>query len=161
MNYQATPDGHIIGPSGNLLTEHTDKWGYKTVKLGKARRFVHRLVLMYFSPIEASDQYQVNHKNEDKTDNRPENLEWCTNDYNQHYGTKVARMVESRSQAVIAYDESGKEFGRFKSVTEAARLHGWCQSNIWAALNGKRARAYGLRWERTHRGHAISPAGAA
>ena len=156
MKYQATTEGHIIGPSGNLLTELTDKWGYKTVKLGGARRFVHRLVLMYFSPVDGCERLQVNHKNEVKTDNRPENLEWCTNGYNQRYGTRIERIVAVRNQPVIAYDDKGNEFGRFKSATEAAKTHGWCQSNIWAALNGERATAYGLRWEKAPRGRQIS-----
>lgn len=59
-----------------------DRNGYYIVRFslnGKSHIFsVHRLVLMIFNPIENYENLQVDHLNTIKTDNRLENLHWCT-----------------------------------------------------------------------------------
>ena len=72
--------------------------GYKTVALtkdGKTKTmFVHRIVAEAF--IENKDELPtVNHKDEDKTNNFVENLEWCTNEYNLKHGTARKRQAKS------------------------------------------------------------------
>lgn len=150
--YMASADGHIYGPSGKELNTHMDKWGYLTVGLRfpksrkKVCRFVHRLVALAFLPCDHPEKYQINHKNECKTDNSVGNLEWCDENYNQHYGTKRERQIMTHSIPVLRLSDTGEVIGRYESATVAARQLGLCQSNIWAALNGKRKFAYGSRW---------------
>ena len=73
------------------------KTGYMTVNWienGKHKSYtVHRLVAIMFLP-NTDNLRCVNHKNEDKTDNRVENLEWCTHKYNSNYGTIKSRLRE-------------------------------------------------------------------
>lgn len=52
--------------------------GYHKVTLGKTRCKVHRLVMEAFNGAPSDDRINVNHINGIKSDNRPENLEWCT-----------------------------------------------------------------------------------
>lgn len=72
--------------------------GYKTVTLtkdGKSRTcFVHRIVAEAF--IDNSNELpMVNHKDEDKTNNFVENLEWCTASYNRTYGKAVEKHAKT------------------------------------------------------------------
>lgn len=90
------PNGNIHYWKEKILTNRHDKNGYEYVGLykeGKSTNFkVHRLVMEAFVP-NPDNLPQVNHRNEDKTANYPDNLEWCTQQYNMNYGTLRSRSV--------------------------------------------------------------------
>ena len=73
--------------------------GYFMVKLRKdgiqKMCLIHRLVAQSFiaNPLNLP---QVNHKDEDKTNNNVDNLEWCTAKYNSNYGTAIERMINTK-----------------------------------------------------------------
>lgn len=80
---------------GRILTPfYEEKKGYYQVSLSKdgknKKHRVHRLVASAFldNPHNYTD---VNHKDEVKTNNNVDNLEWCTRKYNNNYGTKPER----------------------------------------------------------------------
>jgi hypothetical protein len=71
--------------------------GYKIVSLtkdGKTKNlYVHRLVAEAF--VQNEDELpMVNHKDEDKTNNFAENLEWCNASYNRTYGKAVEKQAK-------------------------------------------------------------------
>lgn len=73
--------------AGDFISVHTSNSGYLHVNLRtsydeRTAAGVHRLILMAFRPEGYSAELQVNHKNGVKTDNRLENLEWCTHRQN-------------------------------------------------------------------------------
>ena len=70
---------------------------------------VHRLVADAFLD-KKNGCTDVNHKNEIKTDNRAENLEWCTKAYNNRYGTHTIRSAKSQGKPVIGVFENGYRF---------------------------------------------------
>ena len=73
--------------------------GYRKVvlcsKIGKKSHYIHRLVAEAFLP-NPNNYTDVNHKDEDKTNNRLENVEWCSRLYNCNYGTRNERVSEKR-----------------------------------------------------------------
>jgi len=96
-----------------------DKDGYVQVGLslnGKVKtKRVHFLVAKAFIP-NPNNYNCLNHINEVKTDNRVENLEWCSIAYNNAYG--------SRSKAVNQYDLDGNFIKQWKNAVEATKALG-------------------------------------
>lgn len=81
---------------GAVLKQTNHSKGYKTVSLTKngktTQEYVHRIVASAFIP-NPDNLPAVNHKDEDKTNNFVENLEWCTISYNNAYGTKTQKQA--------------------------------------------------------------------
>lgn len=81
--------------NGKYLKSMIDKCGYLHVNLYKDKLKtvkVHRLVAEAFIP-NPDNLPCVNHKDEDKTNNQVDNLEWCTHAYNNSYGTHIERVA--------------------------------------------------------------------
>lgn len=86
--------------TGKVLKPKLGKrWGYYTINLCKDKKrstkTIHRLVALAWIPRVDGDKDQINHINEIKTDNRVENLEWCTVEYNNAYGTHNERSYNA------------------------------------------------------------------
>lgn len=81
--------------------------GYKVVPLCKngkeCQKKIHRLVAEAF--IENPNNLPIiNHKDENKSNNVVENLEWCNSKYNSNYGTCIERRVKASSRPLYQID---------------------------------------------------------
>ena len=128
-----------------VLKTRPDKYGYEKVDLrygGKLHSTtVGRLVAEKYIP-NPKNLPQVNHKNENPMDNRVENLEWCTPQYNSSYGTRTERSAMSRSIPIIAVDRHGNK-KYFPSASQAARELSLKQGNISACVRGNQRQSGG------------------
>ena len=79
---------------GRVLSPGMKPEGYLVVRLQRRTFYIHRLVTEAFIP-NPDNLPEVNHKDEDKTNNRVENLEWCNHKYNMNYGTRNIRAKET------------------------------------------------------------------
>ena len=186
--FQASNEGRIKRTETEIITQNgvkrrckekiykdwIDSDGYARVCL--PTRFhktalVHRLIAETWIPIPdelkgliGTQNLQINHKDEDKANNRVENLEWCNAKYNSNYGTRNERMrnklkgripsdatikasIEAKSKQVYQYTKDGDLIGIYKSVVEASKkVNGVYSTNICHCCNGKLKKTGGYIW---------------
>lgn len=102
---------------GRILKLCADKYGYLNVGLSlgnKEKKYkVHRLVAEAFLP-NPDNLPQVNHLDEDKTNNRVDNLEMCTAKYNSNYGSRKDRVrdtaIKNGSWSGLSKEEWRKKY---------------------------------------------------
>lgn len=138
--------GHF--QKGKLLVGGIDSYGYKKVGLcknGKVKTItVHRLVAETFIP-NPDNLPCINHKDEDKNNNTVWNLEWCTVEYNDNYGTRNEKIAKTKSIPVLQI-KNGIVVKEWESAKEAGKVIGVFEQNIAKCLKGKKNTAYGYEW---------------
>lgn len=99
-------------------------------KDGKTYNFlIHRLMCMNFIP-NPNSLPQVNHIDYNRSNNRLDNLEWCTSRYNNEYSGTFEKGTESTRKKVIQSTKSGEIINSFESSVAAGRETGLNSSSI-------------------------------
>lgn len=151
--YQVSIDGDVksldrwANGKEKILKSKIGSSGYLLVGLrkdGKSKSFlVHRLVAQAWIP-NPDNLPCVNHKDENPSNNRVENLEWCTYEYNLNYGTAQQRRAEKQSKAVVGIKpDTGEVVAEFPSAAEAGR-NGY--QDVSRCCLGKSKTCKGLIW---------------
>lgn len=126
---------------------------HNSKKDGSKKFLVHRLVAEAFLP-NLQNLPCVNHKDEDKTNNCVDNLEWCTFEYNNAYGTarfksQHTRLKNGLMKKVSKYALNGTYICTYRSISEAAKANNVRKTSISNACIGKTIRVgeFGYRFE--------------
>ena len=143
--YAITRDGKVWSYKRNKFLKPILENGYHKVNLckdGKYKAFrIHRLVAEAFIP-NPKGLPQVNHKDENKSNNCVENLEWCDAKYNMNYGTRTKRAAEKLSKPVYC-----EELDRvFDGARQAGRELGLDPSSILKCCKGRYKTAGEYHW---------------
>lgn len=102
---------------------------------------IHRFVSECFLP-NPKKLPEVNHKDENKTNNCVDNLEWCDRSYNVHYGTGIEKI----SKKVYQYAKNGALVKEWKSIHEIERQLGYFIQGISSCCNGELKSYKGFYW---------------
>ena len=142
--YMVDTEGNVFRVTKNglkLLKKNKTEKGYlyvDLIKFGERKhKKIHRLVLEAFLPNENSDKLTVNHKDEDKTNNRLENLEWLSLADNIRY---------SQAKPIVQLDKNYNLIGVYESSRIAQEKTGCDQSSIIKCIKGKAKTCGGYKW---------------
>lgn len=106
---------------------------------------VHRIIAETFIPNPLNLPI-INHKNENKHDNRISNLEWCSVRYNLRYGTTQHRRAVKIGSKVRQYSADGKYIRTYVTLRAAARILKLPLSGIFqSTITGKQYKGYYFR----------------
>lgn len=149
-NYDVTTTGEVINNStGKALKPSKVGIGYLQVILCKNCRpkhfYIHRLVAEAFIP-NPDNLPCVNHKDENPSNNSVDNLEWCTYEYNNNYGTHNERVAKTKSKPILQLRKDGSLVRIWLSSREVQRQLHYSSGNINQCCLGKRYSANGFKW---------------
>ena len=150
--YQVSTLWHIFSIKNNLILKNQNNsyWYYivSLLRYGKWKtNTVHRLVALTFIP-NPDNKPQINHINGIKTDNRVENLEWCTASENNKHAIKnwLNKWENHHPIKVIQYNiywELIKEWWWIREVARSLWISGW---GISKCCNWKQKTAWWFKW---------------
>lgn len=155
--YEVSSEGKVRNlKTGRILKPFYSTKGYARVNLTSAyndktkqtkKHYIHRLVAQAFIP-NLKNLSDVNHKDEIKTNNNLDNLEWISHRDNLNYGTRNERVAKSNSKPIQQLDmKTGLIIATYPSASIASKETGILISNISMAAKGKRKTTGGYGWK--------------
>lgn len=128
-----------------ILSNH----GYYEVSLyknGKAKQYrVHRLVAEAFIP-NPENYPMINHKDEVRTNNNVENLEWCDVSYNNNYGSRLSKVTKKLGFPIVSINLKTGEKHFYPSINIAANSTNSSARHISSVIKGERKTHHGMSW---------------
>ena len=145
-NYFIDENGVITDLKGKIqhLVLHRGRYVFKHIS-------VHQIQMWTNYGWRDGKIWVIHHKDENKLNNNLDNLEWCTYQYNNTYGTVMARKQNTKNKsnsrgaekAILQYDTDMNLIKEHKSI----RSCGYDARNVVNALKGKIKKAYGYIWK--------------
>lgn len=150
--------GSISKVRERILAKKIDKYGYVCYSLCKNSIQLyftaHKLVSLCFidnpNPLIFN---QINHKDGNKLNNTPENIEWSNSILNNRHAVKIGlkggKPYKPRIDAtpINQLNKNGEIIRKYQSLAEAARISGVLKTAIGNCLRGRSKSSGGYLWE--------------
>ena len=152
-DYEASNFGNVRSlkkRKPKILKPSISSSGYLQVILcrnGKTKNyFIHRLVAEAF--IKKTNNYnEINHLDENKKNNKVENLEWCNRKENMNYGNIKQKISVANSKKVVKLNSNGAILNIYNSILEASKLNEAQSTHIVRCCKHKAKTHKGYKWE--------------
>lgn len=145
--YIITAEGEVFNADGHRMTKHLTHDGYYRVKLSigckRGMYRVNRLVAENYIP-NPNNYPMVNHLDSNRTNNRVDNLEWCTNSQNQKHSYQF--RMGTKAKTVYQLTMEGELIQSFPTPKIAEEKTGIARQNISKVARGIRNHAGGFKW---------------
>lgn len=146
---------YLVYSNGTIFNQKTMKYctlfpsdsTYLRVGIDNKQISVHRTVAKLFLPPPGPGQIQVNHKNYDRTDNRVENLEWCSASENAKHASLNKDYTRFAKQVHQIDRNTGEVLNTFSGVKKASRELGINSGSIVKVCKGENKIAGGYVFE--------------
>lgn len=146
-NYEVSNLGNVR-KDGITRKLRIPKTGYIKTWVDHKLKYVHRLVALAFIP-NPNNLPQVNHKDECRTNNCVDNLEWCTSGYNINYGTRNLKvsialkgrpLSEEKKKKISTATKGCKNpfYGKHHSEESKNKMRSYTAGKHWKVVDGKR-----------------------
>lgn len=137
-----------------VLKFNVGKNGYLYVNLSKngceKHYYVHRLVAKHFIP-NPNNYNEINHKDENKSNNFVKNLEWCTHKENMNYGSLKNKIIQTKTKQlgkpINQYDLNNNLIKGWESSHQIERVLKIPHQNIIRCCKNKVKTAGGYKWK--------------
>lgn len=144
LNYNYT------GKEKNLRARKPNTYNkYMAIELCKNNKkevfFIHRLVAEAFIQ-NFKNLPVVNHKDGNKTNNKADNLEWCSYSSNVRHAYDT-KLIKLKNRAVSQYGLDGKYIRDWNGVREIQRTLGYSSGALCDCCKGRQKTAYGYIWK--------------
>jgi len=149
-------ENHFISSDGGVYNSKTNRWLKPTLKSGgyfhlglmvngkQVYRMIHRLIMETYAPIDNMEEMKIDHINGVKTDNRLENLRWCTQAENIKFSTEQGTNCNYNNRKKVICIENGEIYS---SGYEAAKVFNTSQGSIYNCCCGRTKSAGGHTFE--------------
>lgn len=135
---------------GIILKQSFDKDGYLKVALNGNTKKSHRIIAELFIP-NLNNLPEVNHIDGDKTNNKVDNLEWCTRQHNINHSIDNNLQATSETSVcsikIMQFDKNNVFIKEYNSMREAEKETGICNATISKVCRGLGNTAGGYKWK--------------
>lgn len=153
-SYLNASNGNKRRKPEKILKPNRNNSGYRTVGLGRRvdgtrrTKTIHKLVAIAFVP-NPDGKPVINHKDENKDNNRADNLEWCTYKENIHYNndSAIVRGAERQRQYFGQYDLDGNLVKVWHGFKKLDRETEYCRRTVTRCCQGKIETYKGYKWK--------------
>ena len=101
INYEVSNFGRVRHKKTKVILKGTNTNNYIQVSLDNKNYNLHRVVLQSWNPIDNYEEMTVDHINGIRTDNRLENLRWCSSEKNTLYMLMNRKEITTETTRLI------------------------------------------------------------
>ena len=144
---KVSSEGRIMYHNGYISYGSSRGTGYLKFSIKAKSYQAHDLICRAFKPLENYDFLITNHLDNNKTNNKINNLEWCTQKENMTHAVKYRKSTNHCTRKVKQIDDKGEIVNVFDSIKEAGIKTNTAVQHICEVCKHKNIRAGGFKWE--------------